>query len=545
MAAWLSQGRPKLVPTVRHALYFAVFAGIGIALAAVQYLPSFENMAQSVRDTMTFEESVKGAMSIPRLSTLFSPTFFGMVAPAKPDAVPFWGMQGMTWGFWETCIFVGIAPLFLALRAGIDVRKNRQTLFFVVVAVVSVILALGATTPLYSMIFHAVPGFKSFRIPGRFSFLFATSISILAAFGMQRLLTDTMVDRQRFFKAASIFAGCVITGCVLYFAGAFSAGSEYLQMEKVKTGADRAVLGTIFTTIIIWAAVAYTTFKPVKGWMGFIAATIVFVELFAFGGSFAVANTNPRQYYGRYDLTPLKKQYDASRFRIQGRLYRGEGAGEMLFPRNLGNVSGLSFVDGYNQLRLSRWNDLMWKVDVAKGRSLFNVRYTKVPGEYRLMPVEAAPRFYLSTTVTIAESREAAITAINDASFVPGRDIVLEKKPDLTFAHGSPVTGTSRVVKENNNRIELDVTASDNCLLSVSELYYPAWKATVDGKKTEVLAANCAFRAIPITAGSHRVVMYYQSDAMRKGGIISLLALLGAVFFLVWRKIRGVKKEQP
>lgn len=542
--SWLRLGRPQLQPTLRYAGYFAVFAGIGIALAAVQYLPSFENMAQSVRETMTFEESVKGAMSIPRLSTLLSPSFFGMVAPAKQGFVPFWGMQGMTWGFWETCIFVGILPLFLSLRAVIDGKRDVQALFFLGVAGVSVLLALGAATPLYSLVFHWVPGFKSFRIPGRFSFLFAVCITILAGIGIQRLLTDGAVERKRFFKAASIFAGSIIALCLLYFAGFFSAGSEYLHMDNIKTGADNAVGGTIVTTIIIWAAVAYSTFKPVKGWMGFVAAGVIFVELFAFGSSFAVANSNPRQYYGRFDLTPLKKEYASSRFRIQGRLYRGEGAGEMLFPRNLGNVSGLSFVDGYNQLRLSRWNDLMWKVDEKKGQSLFNIRYIKVPGEYRLKSVEAAPRFYLSTHVTTVDSRNAVITVMNDAAFVPGRDVVLEKQPNIPFSHGTSVTGTITVVKENNNRIELDVTASQNGILSASELFYPAWKATVDGKSTEVLAANCAFRAIPVTKGSHRVVMYYQSDAMQKGAVVSLTALAGALLLLFAGKLRGLKKDK-
>jgi len=532
--SWLRTGKPTLPRTTGHAISFGLFVAIGLALASVQYLPSFENMAESVRETMTFDESVKGAMSIPRLATLFSPTFFGRVAPSQPDAVPFWGVPSSSWCFWETCIFVGILPLFLALRAIMEGKKSPQSMFLAAIAGVSVLLALGAATPLYSLVFHLAPGFKNFRIPGRFAFLFTFCIALLAGKGMEQLLADTVKERLRYFKASAVFAGLILAVCLLYLAGAFSAGSPYLTMEKVKAGADRAVAGTIVTTLAVIAAIAWVTFKQVtvRSWMAAAAAGFVFVELFAFGHSFAVANVNPKAYYGRFDLSPLKRELAAGSFRVQGRIYRGEGAGEMLFPRNLGNVVGIPFVDGYNQLRLSRWNDLMWNVDVEKGRKLFNIRYHKVPGQYQLMPVEAVPRFYLSTTATVAGSREAVIAAMNGDSFLPGRDVVLEKELGITLAGKGTVTGKVTVDRENVNRLELTVTAPENALLSISELYYPAWRAKIDGKKTGVFAANCAFRALPVTAGTHRVVMYYQSDAMRKGAMVSLAALVAVLIYL-------------
>ena len=110
--------------------------------------------------------------------------------------------------------------------------------------------------------------------------------------------------------------------------------------------------------------------------------------------------------------------------------------------------------------------------------------------------------------------------------------MVLEKEPDLQIDKGTPCTGDIRVVKETINRIELEVNASANSILSVSELYYPAWKSKIDGKKTEIIPTNCAFRGIPVPKGSHRVVMYFQSDAMVLGGIISVAALLFALLLL-------------
>lgn len=544
--AWLiftlfRNGRPATQTILRNGLGYIIFVGIGLALAAVQYLPSFENMAQSMRETMTFEESVKGALNIARLSTLFSPSFFGTIALTQPHLVPFWGSGKMGWYFWETCIFVGITPLFLALRALIDGKKSPISLFLGIIALLSILLALGDTTPLYSFFFHYVPGFGKFRIPGRFAFLFTICIMVLAGMGMHRLFSDSSRDRRRYFKIASVFAGLILIGCILYFLGAFSADSEFLHIEEIKRGADNAVFGTILTTLFIWGSIAYIAFKPVKGWMGFIAAAFTFFELYAFGHNFAISDTNPKHFY-TFDLSGIREQMSAGRFRVQGRIYRGDGAGELLFPRNLGNVVRIPFIDGYNQLRLSRWNDLIWEVEPEKGQRLFNVRYIKEPGELNLLPVPAAPRFFLTTNIIIVNSRKAAINEINDRFFTVGRDIVLERKPSIPIEKGSPCNGDVRVIKENENRIELEVIASTNCMLSVSELWYPAWKAKVDGIKTEVIPANCTFRGIPITAGTHRIIMYYQSDAMRTGALISLAALLLALTILLGNRIPHLKR---
>jgi len=279
----------------------------------------------------------------------------------------------------------------------------------------------------------------------------------------------------------------------------------------------------------------------VKNWMGFLAAAFTFMELYTFGHTFAVSDTDPKQYYEKYNLSGIREQLTEGKFKVQGRIYRGNGQGELLFPRNLGNVARIPFVDGYNQLRLSRWNDLMWKIDVRKGQRLFNIQYIKKPGEFRLEPVDAVPRFFLTTSVSTVASREAAIEIINDDAFIPGRDMVLEKAPGIRIDKGTPCSGTIRLVKETINRIELEVTAPTNCMLSVSELYYPAWKAKIDRKKVGIIPANCALRGIPVPSGSHRIVMYYQSDAMHTGGIISLAAVFFALLILFGDRNRHLR----
>jgi len=63
-------------------------------------------------------------------------------------------------------------------------------------------------------------------------------------------------------------------------------------------------------------------------------------------------------------------------------------------------------------------------------------------------------------------------------------------------------------------------------LLSASETNFPGWTARVNGKATPILAANYAFRAIEIPAGTSMVEFSYWPPGMTAGLIISAIALL-------------------
>jgi uncharacterized membrane protein YfhO len=69
----------------------------------------------------------------------------------------------------------------------------------------------------------------------------------------------------------------------------------------------------------------------------------------------------------------------------------------------------------------------------------------------------------------------------------------------------------------------------------LSEIYYPDWKAFVDGVEFEVLRANYCFRAVEIPKGEHILEMKFNSKAFKLGAFVSsitlLLALVGLVVF--------------
>ncbi|MBD3244247.1 MAG: hypothetical protein GF331_26885, partial [Chitinivibrionales bacterium] len=438
MFAWsavtvVAAGRRTWRAGVARAAMYGVVVAIGVGLAAVQYLPAFQHMAASVRETMTLEQSCDGSLTVPRLITLFAPKFFGFATGDRSLGSPFWAAPGKTYQFWETCIFVGIVPLLLVPFAAIRFRSSREVRFYSIAAAVLLVLALGCSTPLYPLLFKLAPGFGRFRIPARFSFLLSLCLAMLAAYGLQELLRGERGKGQR--RALLVSAGIVaaIWGLgLLFLSGAFTSASQYLSAEQVAATARRAVGVAMLVSGLGIAAIAVAARSDMRVPAAVALVALAFFDLYAFGSRFGCGTMDPKRYYEGVDLSDLRRRAESEGFRIQSRLYAGEGKGEMLLPRNLGSVQRLPLVEGYNQLQLSRFSGSLFRVNPRVSRKLFTVGFIKAPGRNSLRALEPPPRFYLSTSYEVRGTTDAVIESLHSAGFVPGRDVVLETAPRLT-----------------------------------------------------------------------------------------------------------------
>ena len=78
----------------------------------------------------------------------------------------------------------------------------------------------------------------------------------------------------------------------------------------------------------------------------------------------------------------------------------------------------------------------------------------------------------------------------------------------------------------------------------MSEMYYPAWKAYVDGHPVPLYSADYMLRAVPVPAGDHTVELRYESPSLTAGIVISLV-FCATLVALVVAKARTSRTVDP
>jgi uncharacterized membrane protein YfhO len=71
-------------------------------------------------------------------------------------------------------------------------------------------------------------------------------------------------------------------------------------------------------------------------------------------------------------------------------------------------------------------------------------------------------------------------------------------------------------------------------LLVFSEIYYPGWRATIDGHPVPMMQVDYLLRAVCIPPGEHDVVLMYEPLFMKLGLAGTGVALVLVVGAAVW-----------
>ena len=159
-----------------------------------------------------------------------------------------------------------------------------------------------------------------------------------------------------------------------------------------------------------------------------------------------------------------------------------------------------------------------------------------------LRNTHALPRAWLVGEAVSVDSPEALrrIRGESPADFDPRKTALLETRPDeLPKLPGGPLASesTTKLLYYEPARLAIETHAQTTSMLIVSEMFYPGWRARVDGQPAQIQVADYLLRAVSLPAGDHRVEMYYTAPAARTGAIISVLALC-LLIALVIRALR-------
>jgi hypothetical protein len=153
---------------------------------------------------------------------------------------------------------------------------------------------------------------------------------------------------------------------------------------------------------------------------------------------------------------------------------------------------------------------------------------------------DAPPRASLVGDFEVVSDADAALEAVTAGSFDPEATVVLEREPGVEPGEAaSSGRATYEAVGEQAARIEVDTP--EPALLLVRNVYDPNWRATVDGRPVDVLAADYIVQAVPVPAGTHTVELRYIDPSIAYGLIGSALVLsaLVAVAYVAFRRERS------
>jgi hypothetical protein len=128
------------------------------------------------------------------------------------------------------------------------------------------------------------------------------------------------------------------------------------------------------------------------------------------------------------------------------------------------------------------------------------------------------------------------------------RGICLDRRAvGFTQSEGTPVLalaamddmgearcGRSRIIAYEPERVEMQVTSEHDCFFLFQDMYYPGWKAYVDGERREFVRADVGFRVLEIEEGEHTVVMAFEPGSLKLGLALSILGLVLTLAY-AWR----------
>ncbi len=523
---------------------------IGICIGIIQILPTVELNPYTFRANWSFEMASEGSMSPLHLLVLIIPKLFGAwtgsMASSKEDQIPsFWLTDSPHAGYytyWETCFYSGIIITILAAVSLYRLKKDPFIPFMAIWCLGTILIAMGSYFPLFKLLFTLhVPGFTTFRNPSRILISWNFVLPFLAAISLQHL--PSLLSEKKGKIVLYSIAGLLLFIGLLTGTGALASIIPDMQVAERSAWATKQ--GLLFTLHAVLFLVLMFCFQ--KKWLKASTLNILLITglsfdmlTFAYGQHVVHSKSAPLEFKGSADL--IKAFQDESKkelFRANTRQFVLEPgttinrqSNLMLFKRTQGMVDNIQLTEGYAQLRMSHFmpevkaENFKMMLDLLNVKFYINPQYSQESQQLILANSNYLPRAKMFYDAHSLENDSSVAVSMNNKDFNYRRELLLSEKTNLSYSDTSEIKNSVQIAKYTNNKIELAVNTEKPGLLWLSEIWYPAWKAKIDGKATKVFKADFSFRAIEVPSGNHKISMYFDSDAFRFGMIISLSALI-------------------
>ncbi len=531
----------------------AAWAGalvLGTAIAGVAVIPFVETLAESA------DVAERGDSEFPTIGPRYVLSIFLTDYWGRPTQAPRGGFTI------EHAFYFGALPLFLAALALVT-RPSAGRLAAAAVAVLCVLVAID-TPEFVGDAVGAIPGFAQSHNT-RLVIVYLLIASLLAGWGLHDLLSSP--DRRRLrpaLIALAVVAAVPVVAVVLRAPVDADLGRALAIVwgfEDLPLADDNVPLMRL-VAILAWALLAAAALalialrlRVAAPVFAALAVCLVVVDLWRAGMGWNPAIDID---VARQPETPALRKLEADVPRRFAGLIAATGNPPV--PSNTGMNYDLYDARGYDFPIEGRYH-AFWKRYVAANaafrpittlaasheparRALSMVGVTNLvqdPADPLLRAPDlrvaysgpdarvyentgALPRAWVVGRQRLAASPELALHAVGDPDFDPRRTAVVERS---VAGLGPGGGGTARIAAYEPERVEIDAVSRGPGLLILSDLYYPGWKAAVDGRDVDIERVDYLLRGVPLADGEHRVEFTYEPASWRIGWILSLAGLAG------------------
>ena len=516
----------------------------------MQLLAGLQAAGESVRSSGT-PYAFAAMFSFPpeNFLTLLAPGFFGSMNH-------YWGR----WYLWEMSLFIGVTGLVLAVYGAVRGSRDMR-LFSVSMVVILSILALGGYTPLFGLLYGFVPGFDVLRGNSKFIFLVAMFAVMLSGVGL-----DDLLHNPRYRRRLSVILGIagllvVAVGLWIQVSAAFGSAGTWGQVMSAVAATQESYLppaqyeaqafindaGLAAARAVFFCSATFLLLAVLL-WRTHVSPRLVYlVPLLAVLELFIFARSNRPTFDLEKTRLPALQQFHEAH----------PGDYRVLLPPNPNSamITGTQDLWGQDPGVLKRYAEFMaftqgrnpdtatQYLEFSRIHPLFKMlrhRYVFFSEEGK-QGFEEIPstlsRLELIQDWVLLPQRDRIFAAMNHPAFDLRQQVILETKPDPAPVRGK-AKGTATVTEAGTDYLIVEANLPAPAILLITDNYSSGWRAVALAgsaqEQYDLLPANYILRAVPLSAGSHRLRIEYAPLGYRIGKWISLVSLMFFAGLLVW-----------
>ena len=125
-------------------------------------------------------------------------------------------------------------------------------------------------------------------------------------------------------------------------------------------------------------------------------------------------------------------------------------------------------------------------------------------------------------------------------------EAVADKRFEPQLKTASKQTGTSLVKLTSylSDRLTYDISSTNGGVVVFSEVYYPGWKATVDGRPAELGRVNYLLRAVNVAPGKHTVELTFHPKSVTVTETVAYVGYVILLLLIAFGVYMGYKKKK-